>query len=64
MRAAVRLSLPRHGARLMRLPCIRIAVKMLNETMSGNTIYSFIAWHGEALELMERQGFVICKKTM
>ena len=34
------------------------------KTMSENTIYSFIAWHGEALELMEKHGFVICKKTM
>jgi hypothetical protein len=33
-------------------------------TMSKNTIYGFMAWHGEALELMEMQGFVICKKTM
>lgn len=34
------------------------------KTMSENTIYNFMAWHGEALELMERHGFVICKKTM
>lgn len=34
------------------------------KTMSENTRYNFMAWHGEALELMERQGFVICKKTM
>ena len=34
------------------------------KTMSENTLYRFMAWHGEALELMERQGFVICKKTM
>lgn len=34
------------------------------KTMSENTLYGFMAWHGEALELMERQGFVICKKTM
>ena len=34
------------------------------KTMSENTLYGFIAWHGEALELMERQGFVICKKTL
>lgn len=32
------------------------------KTMSENTVYSFMAWHSEALELMERQGFVICKK--
>lgn len=32
------------------------------KTMSENTVYSFMAWYGEALELMERQGFVICKK--
>lgn len=34
------------------------------KTMSENTLYGFIAWHSMALELMERQGFVICKKTM
>ncbi len=34
------------------------------KTMSENTLYSFMAWHGEALELMGRHGFVICKKTM
>ena len=34
------------------------------KTMSENTLYSFMAWYGEALELMGRQGFVICKKTM
>ena len=32
------------------------------KTMSENTLYTFMAWHYEALELMERQGFVICKK--
>lgn len=34
------------------------------KTMSENTVYSFMAWHGKALELMENEGFVICKKTM
>ena len=34
------------------------------KTMSENTLYGFMAWHGEALELMKEQGFVICKKTM
>ena len=34
------------------------------KTMSANSLYGFMAWHGEALELMERQGFVICKKTL
>ena len=34
------------------------------KTMSENTVYSFMAWYGEALELMKRQGFVICKKMM
>lgn len=34
------------------------------KTMSENTFYTFMAWYGEALELMEREGFVICKKTM
>ena len=32
--------------------------------MSENTLYSFMSWYGEALELMERYGFVICKKTI
>lgn len=34
------------------------------KTMSKYTLYSFWAWHGEAIELMEGKGFVICKKTM
>ncbi len=34
------------------------------KTMSANTLYRFMAWYGEALELMEKYGFVICKKTM
>ena len=34
------------------------------KTMSENTIYSFIAWYGTVLELIEKQGFTICKKTM
>ena len=34
------------------------------KTMSVTTAYSFMAWYGTALALMERQGFVICKKTM
>lgn len=31
-----------------------------------NSMVKFLveSWHGEALELMERHGFVICKKTM
>ena len=32
--------------------------------MSEITPYDFVAWHSEAFTLMERQGFVICKKTM
>lgn len=34
------------------------------KVMSQSTIYSFMTWHREALELMNRHGFVICKKTM
>ena len=34
------------------------------KTMSENSLYNFVAWHQEALTLMERQGFVICKKTI
>lgn len=34
------------------------------KTMSAHTLYSFMSWYGEALELMEKYGFVICKKTM
>ena len=41
-----------------------VKVEDFAKTMSENTIYSFKAWHSMALvELMERQGFVICKKT-
>ena len=32
------------------------------KTMSERTIDSFWAWHGEALVLMRKYGFVICKK--
>lgn len=42
-----------------------VKVEDFAKTMSENTIYSFMAWHSMALvELMEKQGFVICKKTM
>ena len=41
-----------------------VTAKDFAKTMSENTIYSFVAWHGEALALMKEQGFVICKKTM
>lgn len=41
-----------------------VTAKDFAKTMSENTLYGFMAWYGEALELMERQGFVICKKTM
>ena len=34
------------------------------KTMSENTLYGFMAWYSEVLELMEKQGFVICKKTL
>lgn len=34
------------------------------KTMSENTIYDFVTWHIEALTLMNKMGFVICKKTM
>lgn len=34
------------------------------KTMSENTIYDFVTWHSEALTLMNKMGFVICKKTM
>ena len=34
------------------------------KTMSENTIYDFITWHSRAFELMEMQGFVICKKMI
>ena len=36
----------------------------LAKTMSENTLYSFIAWYGKALDLMEKYGFTICKKTI
>ena len=34
------------------------------KTISENTIYSFMDWLGEVFELMEEQGFVICKKRV
>lgn len=34
------------------------------KTMSENTLYQYMAWHGEALALMKEHGFVICKKTI
>lgn len=34
------------------------------KTMSENTLWHFISWHNEALTLMERYGFVICKKVI
>lgn len=33
-------------------------------TMSENSVYSYMTWYGTALALMERQWFVICKKTI
>lgn len=40
-----------------------VTAEDLAKTMSVTTAYSFMAWYGTALALMERQGFVICKKT-
>jgi len=34
------------------------------KTMSETSVYSYMLWHSEALTLMKKQGFVICKKTM
>ncbi len=34
------------------------------KTMSENTLYGFMVWHGEAFTLIKEMGFVICKKTM
>lgn len=34
------------------------------KTMSENALYGYMAWHGEAITLMNEMGFVICKKTM
>ena len=31
--------------------------------MSEVSLYNFVTWHQEALTLMKKQGFVICKKT-
>lgn len=33
-------------------------------TMSLTSAYSYMVWYSEVLSLMERTGFVICKKTM
>ena len=32
------------------------------KTMSETSTYSYMAWYSEALSLMKRTGFVICKK--
>ena len=34
------------------------------KTLSENTLYGFMAWHGEAFTLIKEMGFEICKKTM
>lgn len=41
-----------------------VKIEDFAKTMSENTIYSFLAWFSKASGLMERHGFVICKKTM
>ena len=41
-----------------------VTIEDFAKTMSESTLYSFMAWHHEALELTARQGFVICKKTI
>lgn len=41
-----------------------VTAEDLAKTMSENTLNSFIAWYRTALNLMEKYGFVICKKTM
>lgn len=77
--ASMPIIIDENGEKLIDKTCLRIKIKAIPpeqpeykpvtaedfaKIMSENTIYSFIAWHSEALELMERHGFVICKKTM
>ena len=41
-----------------------VTAEYFAKTMSENTLYSFMGWHGKALTLMKEYGFVICKRTM
>ena len=41
-----------------------VTVEDFAKTLSENTLYGFMAWHGEAFTLMKEMGFEICKKTM
>lgn len=41
-----------------------VTVEDFAKTMSENTPYGFMAWHGEAFTLIKEIGFEICKKTM
>ena len=55
--------------RLLSLPSAQPEYKPVTaedfaKTMAVNTLYGFMAWHGEAITLMNEMGFVICKKTM
>lgn len=34
------------------------------KVMSENTVYQYAVWYGMELALMNKMGFVICKKTM
>lgn len=41
-----------------------VTIEDFAKTMSENTLYGFMAWHGEAFTLIKEMGFEICKKTM
>ena len=41
-----------------------VTVEEFAKTMSENTFYGYMAWHGEAFTFMKEMGFEICKKTM
>lgn len=41
-----------------------IKVEDFAKIMSENTLYGFMAWHGEAFTLIKEMGFEICKKTI
>lgn len=54
---------------LKKLPSVQpeyepVTAEDFAKTMSENTIYGFMAWHGEAFTLIKEMGFEICKKTM
>ena len=55
--------------RIKALPSVQpqykpVTAEEFSKMMSKNTVYDFMAWHHEAITLMNEMGFVICKKAM